>query len=282
MLDVHARFGPLVRGGDVHGRVVVQAGGTSANSAVWAGWAGASSAVVAAVGADIVGELLVRSLDERGVDTDRVVRRSGVVTGTMLVALEAGDRSMVADRGANATLTPQDLPSLEAGALLVSGYLLLQEPGHDAAVAALERVRADLVAVEAASWPLVDAFGADRFFRETGAASVIMANDDEARSLTGREGAQAAKELGERYRVSVVKRGALGAVMVMDGVSYSHEAESVEEVDPTGAGDAFDGVLLARLVRGDEPAEALAAACHAGGLVATSPYAWPATEGNQA
>ena len=43
-------------------------------------------------------------------------------TGTMLVLHEPGERSMVADRGANARLAPGDLPpTIEAGAVLVSG-----------------------------------------------------------------------------------------------------------------------------------------------------------------
>src|SRR3989304_936091 len=41
--------------------------------------------------------------------------------------------------------------------------------------------------------------------------------------------------------------------------------EPVQELDPTGAGDAFDGVLLANLVAGRSPGDALAAACRAGG-----------------
>ena len=42
MLDVHVASGALARGGDVHGRVAIRPGGTSANAAVWAAWAGAS------------------------------------------------------------------------------------------------------------------------------------------------------------------------------------------------------------------------------------------------
>ena len=42
--------------------------------------------------------------------------------------------------------------------MLVSGYLLLQQP-TPAGLAAIERAAAPFVAVEAASWPLVEAFG---------------------------------------------------------------------------------------------------------------------------
>jgi sugar/nucleoside kinase (ribokinase family) len=275
MLDVHARFGRLARGGDVHGRVMVQPGGTSANTAVWAAWTGAKAAVVASVGDDLMGELLTRSLTERGVDVE-FVRRHGAPTGTMLIALEEDERSMVADRGANATLAAEDLPAtLEAGAVLVSGYLLLQEPGHETALAALERARTDLLAVEAASWPLAEGFGPELFFDETATASVVFANDDEARVLTGLDGVEAARALGERYRVAAVKRGPEGAALVVDGVLHEGATTPVEEVDPTGAGDAFDGVLLASLVAGAAADVALEAACRAGTLVVGSRQTWP-------
>ena len=73
--------------------------------------------------------------------------------------------------------------------MLVSGYLLLQEAGHDAAVEALTRAQADLVAVETASWPLLEAFGVDRFFEETSVADAVLANEREVEVLTGRGGA---------------------------------------------------------------------------------------------
>ncbi|HEU4529322.1 MAG TPA: PfkB family carbohydrate kinase, partial [Actinomycetota bacterium] len=51
--------------------------------------------------------------------------------------------------------------------------------------------------------------------------------------------------------------------------------ERVREVDPTGAGDAFDGVFLASLARGASPAEALRRACRAGALQVSSLRSWP-------
>jgi ribokinase len=275
MLDIRVEAEALQRGGDVHGRVLMQPGGTSANAAVWARWAGATAAVLGRVGDDLQGRTLRQALVERGVEP-WLTADPEAPTGTMLVVHEAGERSMVADRGANARLAPQDLPaSIEAGAVLVSGYLLLQEPGHEAAVAALERASSRFVAVEAASWPLVERFGAARFFETTSHASVVVANDLEAEVLTGRRGAEAASELGERYRVAAVKMDRRGAVLCVEGALLHAPAQPATEVDPTGAGDAFDGVLLASLACGAESAEALASACRAGALVASSRGSWP-------
>jgi sugar/nucleoside kinase (ribokinase family) len=203
------------------------------------------------------------------------VRKTGR-TGAMLIVTDEGERSMVADRGASAALVEGDLPpTIEAGAVLVSGYLLLQAATQDVGVAALSRARAPIVAVEAASWPFVEALGRDRFAELAADVSAVFANEREAEALTGATGIRACRMLGERFALAAVKGGADGAALCVDGTLVEREADAVTELDPTGAGDAFDGVLLARLARGDEPAEALAAACHAGGLVAASELTWP-------
>ncbi len=275
MLDVRADAGTLASGGDVHGRVLVQPGGTSANAAVWAASAGASAGVIGAIGDDVTGDLLLAALTEHDVATGGVVRR-GTATGTMLVLHESGERSMVADRGANASLTPEDLPAtIGAGAVLVSGYLLLQPPTTDAALAAIARADAELVAIETASWPLVESFGVDAFFEATAGADAILANEREAHTLTGCEPQDACRALGERFRLAAVKRGADGAFLSVDGAFVTSPAPTVHEADPTGAGDAFDGVLLASLAQRAEPDEALRRACDAGSLVAASLSAWP-------
>jgi ribokinase len=276
MLDVRVDAAALARGGDVHGRVALQPGGTSANAAVWAALSGATARVYGRVGADLVGRLLRTELEVRGVEA-ALVDDPDAPSGTMLVVFEAAERSMVADRGANARLRPDDLPpELVAEAVLVSGYLLLQDGAQEAGVEAIRRSRAGWVAVEAATWPLVEAIGPDRFHELASGASVVLANEREAEALTSLGPIDAARELGERYRVVAVKRGAAGAVLVVDGSVLEAQADAIDERDPTGAGDAFDGVLLASLARGIDPAESLDRACRAGAEVAASASVWPA------
>jgi sugar/nucleoside kinase (ribokinase family) len=276
MLDVRVDAGELTRGGDVHGRVGLQPGGTSANAAVWAAQSGASTRVHGRVGADLVGRLLRTELEVRGVEA-ALIEDPEAPSGTMLVVFEAGERSMVADRGANARLVPADLPpDLTAGAVLVSGYLLLQEGTREAGLEAIRRSRSAWIGVEAASWPLVETVGPEGFDELATGATVVLANEREAGSMTAMGPVAAARALGERYRAACVKRGPEGAVLVLDGRTYEAAPEEVEERDPTGAGDAFDGVLLASLARGMEPDEALRRACRAGASVAASASVWPA------
>jgi ribokinase len=275
MIDVNVEASALARGGDVHGRVRVRPGGSGANAAVWAAAARASVRLHGRVGDDLTGRLLQETISQHGVETLLAVDPRAP-TGSMLVVHEAGERSMVADRGANARLAPGDLPdAIEADAILVSGYLLLDEASLPAARAALERAGGQFVAVDAASWPLLREFGTTRFFATTERATVLLANEQEAEVLCGRRGEDAAEALAERYPIVCVKLGARGAVMSWEGLLIRYEGDALHEVDPTGAGDAFDGVLLATLSMGASPGEALRSACAAGARVAAGPNLWP-------
>jgi sugar/nucleoside kinase (ribokinase family) len=275
MLDVRVEAQALEEGGDVHGRVLVRPGGSASNAAVWAAEAGARARVHGRVGADTAGALIRDELIHRGVEPALAVDRE-TDTGTMLVVHEPGERSMVADRGANGRLVPQDLPErIEATAVLVSGYALLFEATYPAARAALDRASARFLAVDAASWPLLRDFGVERFFEVTARANAILVNEREAEVLTGRRGEAAADALADRFRVVCVKLGDAGAVMSWEGLVIRFGGVPVRELDPTGAGDAFDGVLLAQLAAGRSPGDALHAACSAGARVAASYETWP-------
>jgi sugar/nucleoside kinase (ribokinase family) len=276
MLDVTVAAPQLARGGDVHGDIRFEPGGSAANVAVWAAHAGALAHLVGCVGDDVPGRVLAEALALRGVDA-RLYTVPGAATGAMLVVSEAGERSMVAQRGANSRLTLAHLPEpFDARAVFVSGYTLLDPATEAVARAALQRARAPIVATDAASWPLVERRGAEWFFGATHAASVLFANEREAEALTGRRDEDAARALAARYETAVVKLGARGAVLASARGILHAPAPVITEADPTGAGDAFDGVFLAALAAGSTPGDALRRACEAGAQCAAQRERWPA------
>jgi sugar/nucleoside kinase (ribokinase family) len=196
-------------------------------------------------------------------------------TGVVLLLGE----EVVAERGANARLAPEDLPGdLGSPALLVSGYLLLHEDTEATGRAALARARGPWLAVDAASARLLARYGRARFLAATEAATVLLLNADEALALTGKEGEAAALALADANRIVCVKQGAGGAVAAVDGglVRAGVPERRPPQGDVTGAGDAFAGTLLARLVAGADPEQALADACAAGALALDASDGWPA------
>jgi sugar/nucleoside kinase (ribokinase family) len=275
MADVSVASEALAPGGDVHGEVRIRPGGGGANAAVWAAHSGAQVTLYGCVGDDLPGRILSLALRASGVSASLAIR-ADARTGAMLVVREGGERSMVADRGANARLSAEDLPDrLAARAVLLSGYLLYDPRSEPAAVAALARAEAEFVAVDVASWPLLEAYGRDRFHAGAQGANFVLANAREAEVLTGRPPVEAARALAARYRWACVKLGAEGAVLATADRLFTAPAPDVDEVDATGAGDAFDGALLAELSRGADPEAALRGACEAGAKAASSTETWP-------
>jgi sugar/nucleoside kinase (ribokinase family) len=229
-------------------------GGTAANTAAWAASLGAKATALGAVGDDAASRLLRNELVRRGVETMFVVDPTNP-TGTFVVA----DGELHVDRGANATLDPSGLPPLPAAdAVLVSGYL---PPA--ALTVALAQARGD--------WVLLDA-GALSSLPEGGTA--VVANERQARALTGAEPEAALGQLAERYRLACVTLGARGAIAVLDGRLERAEPTDRALQEAPGAGDAFAAALLVTLTRGGTLAEALVEGCRCGAAAAGMP-GWP-------
>jgi len=75
--------------------------------------------------------------------------------------------------------------------------------------------------------------------------------------------------LGLGVEAIVHKRGAIGASFHSGNESHVVKALSVDEVDPTGAGDCFGGTFTALWLRGMEPHKALQLAAASGALAVT-------------
>jgi len=267
MVDVLAAMGgPLNRGSDTPSTVTTAGGGSAANVAAWLAGEGVPTSYVGRVGDDALGRESVAALTERGVGLWVTVDPERT-TGTCIVLVEpGGERSMLPDTGANATLLPADVPPtvFRPGAHLhLSGYTLLNEGSREAGLTALSlAAAADLtVSVDPSSAALLEGVGAARFLAWTRGADLLLANADEAAVLSGvADPRQAAAQLGDTYREVVVKLGADGALWQQGFITASAPAErGVEVIDTTGAGDAFAAGFLASWLLHPEPESALAA-----------------------
>ena len=255
MVDVHVGVPMPPAGGRAHGGITLLPGGSAVTAALAARRAGGTALVVGRVGDDAAGRLLVDALTEHRVET-HVCRTPDAPTG---VCVYAGG-AVAAERGANRGLRPQDVPAaLAAGAVLVSGYLLLQPDSAEAGHAALARAEARWRAVDAASADL-----AGRAGLEAEGANVVFADAEEARALTGEEDGEAAvRALAERFELAFVKLGAGGALACSHGDLVRHAEPPVERLAAAGTGDAFAGAALLALTRADDVEAALVAGCRA-------------------
>jgi ribokinase len=266
-------------GSDRPATIRTRGGGAGANVAFHLARAGLPVTLVGCVGDDPAGTGLVRDLADAGVSAAvRVVQ--GEATGTIVSLVDVGgQRSMLADRGANLALRPEDLPPMAPGAHLhVSGYTLLDVAPRRAGLAALAAARAAgcTVSVDPASTGPLAASGPDRWLADTDGATVLLPNADEARLLSGcRDVERAARLLAERHEVVAVSLGAEGALWAAGELLVHRPAQGTTVVDTTGAGDAFTAGLLSAWLgdRAVEPAAALDAGLRLAAEVVARPGA---------
>src|SRR3974390_179259 len=182
---------PLAKGSDTPAIVTMHGGGSGANIAAWLAVDGAEGAFGGRRGADIAGRNRDMELMGYGVDA-RLVMDPERPTGTCVVMVtHKGDRTMLSDPGANAALSPDDLPHdlfVPGAHLHVSGYTLLAEGSRNAALAALDfSRRAGMTAsVDAASAAPLERTGAEPFLELSSNAVLLFVNATQARVLTGR------------------------------------------------------------------------------------------------
>ncbi|RVX43384.1 sugar/nucleoside kinase (ribokinase family) [Nonomuraea polychroma] len=260
----------LARASDTPAIVTMHGGGSGANIASWLAVEGAEVAFIGRRGADITGRNRDMELMGYGVDA-RLVMDPERPTGTCVVLVtHKGERTMLSDPGANAALSPEDLPRdlfTSGSHLHLSGYTLINEGSRDAGLAALDMARRSgmSISVDCASSAPLERTGAEPFLEWTDGAKLLFANTDQAKVLTGRDDAEAAaKVLTAWFPQVVIKMNAEGALWFGNGrpEPVHVAAEPVDKiVDGTGAGDAFSAGFLPPWLEGKPPAESLTSGC---------------------
>jgi ribokinase len=251
------------------------AGGKGANQAVAAARLGAQVSMVGRVGRDAFGHELKRGLRDAGVST-RWVRSADRATGAALITVDSnGENCIAVASGANADLSPADVPrrAIET-ADVVLAVLEVPLPTIEAAFGvarlASPAVRTALNAAPARAVPA-------SLLRLT---DVVICNEHELAALIGEpvvagHEADAARSLSAGAdQLVVVTLGERGALAAVGGEVVWQTAFRVETVDTTGAGDAFVGGFHVGFAGGVR--QALRLGCAAGALATTRAGAQPA------
>jgi sugar/nucleoside kinase (ribokinase family) len=193
------------------------------------------------VGQDLLGEMLVRMLEEHGVDCGALVRRAEVQTSASVLPIrENGDRPALHVIGANGGYSLDEVPwelIESADNLHLGGPEFMPE----AAPKILEFCRehgvttsADLLAD---GWPEL----LDMIAPALAQIDWFMPNDDQAMKLTGADDVESAsRALLERGIGGVAATcGAQGSVVVTAEQSVRVPAFETEVVDTSGCGDSY-------------------------------------------
>jgi sugar/nucleoside kinase (ribokinase family) len=260
-LDVIARHDkPLPHGGDARAKIRFTGGGSGANTALWLRSLDADTTLLARIGDDPGGRLIKAELEAAGVRCAFAVDPEAPTCCVVVMVDATGQRSMLADRGANQRFCPEDVtPEVLAGAghLHLSGYVLLDPPSRAAGLAALALARE--LGLTTSVDPQAAAHITDpaAFLDDVRGVDLLMPNTEELVALTGSADPAAAKELLGTVGAVVVTAGLNGASWVDDGGVTSVPAVEADCVDSTGAGDAFDAGVLARWLAGESTVDVL-------------------------
>jgi sugar/nucleoside kinase (ribokinase family) len=279
-LDVITRpSGEIQWRSDTPSAVAVVPGGAGGNSASWLASCGADVTLVARVGADAAGDTARHELEAEGVRCVFAVDPSLPTCVVVVLLDEHGDRTMFPDRGANKTFCVDDvaLESLELQRdsrphLHLSGYVLFDSGSREAGLAALSQARALgwTTSVDPQSPALIEREGADTFLAWVEGVDLLLPNEAEVAALGGHG------RMLEVVGGVVATYGAAGARWVSrEGTEVRVSAPTVEAVDATGCGDAFNAGFLASWLRGDDHESALRAGVAAGSAAAARVGARP-------
>lgn len=243
--------------------------------------AGASCAIIACVGSDDFGRLNIDRLKADGVDTCGIIEKSDETTGVAFVGYaEDGSRSFIFHfaHAAAGALKAEDIKaelfddvrvfhimgcSLSASESLreavLAGAKLAKE--HGALLSFDPNIRPELLQdkgiQQVFAWTLEN-------------CDILLTGKKELEQIMGMDWDQALKACrGMNKYALVIKDGSRGTRIIAKDIDSVMPAYSVTEVDPTGAGDCFDGAFLASLLAGKSLEESARIGNAAGALSVT-------------
>ncbi|PSM43852.1 ribokinase [Streptomyces dioscori] len=258
--------GETVLGSDL----ALHPGGKGANQAVAAARLGARTALLARVGDDAHGRLLLDSQRAAGVDTSGVLV-GGAPTGVALITVDpSGDNSIVVSPGANGRLTPDDIREPSASTLLAASRVVstqLEIP--------LETVEEVVRGLRPGTRFVLNPSPPRELPAPVLAAcDPLIVNEHEARVVLGADAGATPEEwagalLALGPRSVVVTLGEEGALVADASGTARVPAVEVTAVDTTGAGDSFTAALAWRLGTGESLADSAAYAARVGAVAVT-------------
>ena len=235
---------------DTNAQITQTLGGSASNMASWASHDGAEVTFIGCVGSADE-DRVTKEFESFGVHTQLQTSET-LKTGSLVVLVEGASRSMLTDRGANKELSLEELTIdylSDFSYVFLSGYTLFgrSEAEIKNFIFRVQDAGA-LLAIDPGSSGYIKDFGVEEFKACVDGVDILLPNDEEFELLSS-----------EPSHITIVTKGSNGVDLYIEGIkTNSFEAEKVTAIDPTGAGDAFAGSLIANLSKGVELHSAIA------------------------
>jgi len=220
-------------------------GGDAANIAVAAAKLGLKSVILGCVGMDEEGRFLAEALQKAGVETKWLQRtvedKTGLVVGTVR---SDGQRNLLSYRGANNQryIQPEVHYQINHAEFVHISDPLLREVEETAAFLC-QKIKGS-ISLDPGS--ITAERGVECLAPLLCLCNICFLNENELALLTGEQNSGKAIAILSRFcsGIIVVKRGEKGCLIVDQEQQMEVNGFSVNVVDTTGAGDAFDAGFL--------------------------------------
>jgi ribokinase len=227
-------------------------GGSAHNAAANLANLGTKTYLFGAIGKEEVGDIAIRNLKEYHVDTSYVKLKSAF-TGTSIVFLVNGEKTILTYRGANDFLGEKDLPKnlFDKIDTMVLTSLISDDNIAMMRKALFAARRKNVKIVMNPSMSMVT-HRHNELLYAIGMSSIVILNDKEAKLITGKDDIDGAMDELRRYgpEIVIITRDIRGS-MVADGNDlYTVPSYKVKVVDTTGGGDSFTAGFIHAKSRG--------------------------------
>jgi sugar/nucleoside kinase (ribokinase family) len=240
-----------VKKGTSHFPRTLASGGSAANTIHGLAMLGADTGFIGSIGRDDTGDFFERDMKSAGVNTLLIRRNS--VTGTAVALIsQDSERTFATHLGAAIELDSEDLnPMLFDGydILYLEGYLINNYPLIETACR-LAREKGLLVALDLASYNVVESNLQSFNKIINGYVDILFANEMEAKAFTGHEPEKAVESLSASSETVILKVGADGSWLRRGEELIRVSSTPVTVNDTTGAGDLYAAGFLYGLARG--------------------------------
>lgn len=243
-------------GSDTQANIKIQGGGSATNAAVWASTQNLEVGLVARIGDDQTGKIILEELNRPNLNLN-LVKTNGVSSGSCAILIDAtGERSMFPDPGANIFLTSNDVPKVwfeQAEIIHISAYSLLRKNTKNAIGEIIKIAKENGLKTSvdvASSQPLIDNDGFNAL-KDLAPWDYLFANKDEAQVLGD------ITKIKSLCKNLILKQGSKESLWIKEDFEIKDVPEKVEIVDLIGAGDAFAAGFLVSVINKETPQNTL-------------------------
>jgi len=247
-------------------------GGKGANQADGIAKLGAKVKMIGCVGCDEMGDILLKSLKNDGVDVEMVKRVEGISTGIASISVDAsGNNSIIVVPGANYKLSIEDILAsddvIQKSDVVVAQLEVPIETVKHAMNTAKQMGKLTILN-PAPAVALEDEF--------LSAVDILVPNNTELELLSGvqinnQDDLECAAQvlLNKGVRELIVTLGSKGCIHINKHGLKAYPAYKVQAVDTTGAGDSFIAAFAVAISEGKNFEDAILFATAVGALTVT-------------